>query len=214
MRPFFAIILLFAIVAGGCLKPVEELYPSDPELRTVPVYIVSHGWHAGIAIERDYIKHELPDHPDIPATNYLKFGWGDARYYSDPDAGFWLMMRAAVPPTSSAIQMVGFDMHVRHYFSGSEIVEIKITEKGAEELGRFIHSELKTDADGDIIVYGPGLYTNSIFFEGKRYYFLPRTSNKWTARALRKTGYPISPFYAFTSGNVLQQSKKEGEVIQ
>jgi len=91
------LLLLFTVVIfGGCLNPVRNLYPNDPDLRNVPVYVVSHGWHAGIAIESEYILNQIPEHSELPDTKFLKFGWGDARYYSKPDAGFWIMMRAAL----------------------------------------------------------------------------------------------------------------------
>ncbi|PKD43639.1 DUF2459 domain-containing protein [Rhodohalobacter barkolensis] len=208
------LLLLAVVIFSGCLKSTHDLYPEDPDLRSIPVYIVSHGWHAGIAIESEYIVNQIPDHPDMPDTNYLKFGWGDARYYSDLEAGFWLMMRAALLPTKSAVHIVGFDSPVEHYFSGSKVVKIKITEEGASELGKFVRESIKVDDNDQPIFYGEGLYRNSLFFESDRTYILPRTSNKWTAKALRKTGYPISPFYAFTSDNVIQQASKEGTVIQ
>lgn len=208
------LILLPAVVLSGCLNPIRNLYPDDAELRTVPVYIVSHGWHAGIAIESEYVNNQIPGHSELPDTKFLKFGWGDARYYSDPDAGFWIMTRAAFLPTKSAIHIVGFDAPVEVYFSGSKVVEIKITEDGAAELGKFIDQTIKKDDDGNPIYYADGLYRHSIFLESERFYILPKTSNKWTAKALRKTGYPISPFYAFTSGNVIKQASKDGAVIQ
>ncbi|MFO7799451.1 DUF2459 domain-containing protein [Rhodohalobacter sp.] len=209
------LLFLFSVVIfAGCLNPVQNLYPEDPELRSVPVYIVSHGWHAGIAIESEYVLDQIPEHSELPDTKFLKFGWGDARYYSDPDASFWVMMRAALLPSKSAIHIVGFDIPVEMYFSGSKVVEIKITEEGAAELGEFIDQTIKKDKDENPVYYTEGLYRNSVFLESGRTYILPRTSNKWTAKALRKTGYPISPFYAFTSGNVIKQATKDGVVIQ
>jgi len=209
------LLFLFTLVIfAGCLNPVRNLYPDDPNLRTVSVYIVSHGWHAGIAIESEYVLNQIPEHPEIPDTKFLKFGWGDARYYSDTEAGFWIMMKAALLPTKSAIHVVGFDVPVEMYFSGSKVVEIKITEEGAVELGKFIDQTIKKDKDGDPVYYADGLYRNSVFLESEKIYILPRTSNKWTAKALRKTGYPISPFYAFSSGNVIKQASEDGVIIQ
>jgi len=209
------LLLLFTVVIfGGCLNPVRNLYPNDPDLRNVPVYVVSHGWHAGIAIESEYILNQIPEHSELPDTKFLKFGWGDARYYSNPDAGFWIMMRAALLPTKSAIHVVGFDIPVEMYFSGSKVVEIKITEEGAAELGTFINQTIKKDEDDNPIYFAEGLYRNSVFLEAERSYIFPRTSNKWTAKAVRKTGYPISPFYAFTSGNVIKQASEDGVLIQ
>lgn len=207
------LLLFLPVFLTGCLKPVSEIYPDNPAERIIPVYIVSHGWHAGIAIKTNYISSQLPEHSEIPQTEYLKFGWGDARYYSEPDAGFWLLTRAALLPTKSAIHIVGINRSVEDYFLTSTVIKITITEEGADELGNFIKNSLKIE-NGQPVYYSPGLYTNSSFFESGKIYILPRTSNKWTAQALRATGYPISPFYAFTSGNVIKQAKKDGQVIQ
>jgi len=215
MKLKIPLFLLFtAFIFAGCLNPVRNLYPADPDLREVPVYVVSHGWHAGFAIESKYILNQIPEHSELPDTKFLKFGWGDARYYSNPEAGFWIMMRAAILPTKSAIHVVGFDIPVEMYFPGSKIVEIKITQEGATELGTFIDQTIKKDKNGNPIYYAEGLYRNSVFLEAEKSYIFPRTSNKWTAKAIRKTGYPISPFYAFTSGNVIKQVSEDGVLLQ
>jgi uncharacterized protein (TIGR02117 family) len=208
------LLIIICLIFAGCLNPVRDLYPDNPDLRNVPVYVVSHGWHAGFAIESEFILDQIPEHSELPDTKFLKFGWGDARYYSNPDAGFWIMMRAALLPTKSAIHVVGFDIPVELYFSGSKVVEIKITEDGAAELGKFIDQAIKKDKNGNPIYYSEGLYRNSVFLEAEKSYIFPRTSNKWTAKAIRKTGYPISPFYAFTSGNVIKQASEDGILIQ
>jgi uncharacterized protein (TIGR02117 family) len=208
------LLIIICLIFAGCLNPVRDLYPDNPDLRNVPVYVVSHGWHAGFAIESEFVLDQIPEHSELPDTKFLKFGWGDARYYSNPDAGFWILLRAALLPTKSAIHVVGFDIPVELYFSGSKVVEIKITEDGAAELGKFIDQAIKKDKNGNPIYYSEGLYRNSVFLEAEKRYIFPRTSNKWTAKAIRKTGYPISPFYAFTSGNVIKQASEDGILIQ
>ena len=208
------ILLLLLLIFTGCLSPVQELYPKNEEDRTVPVYIVSHGWHAGIAIESKYIRHLLPDHPQMPEARILKFGWGDQRYYSDPDAGFGLMMRAALLPTRSVLHVVATDLPIERYFGASRVVQIQITQEGAEQLGLFIADRFRKDEHGAIKVVADGLYSNSQFFEANGRYYLPKTSNIWTARALRQTGYPITPIYSLTSGNVIKQSLKDGYSLQ
>lgn len=205
--------LFLGLLVSACLSPVREIYPEDELKRTVPVYIVSHGWHAGIAIEAGYIRDFLPEDDRIPDTRILKFGWGDERYYSEPDAGFRLMLRAALLPTRSVIHVVGTDLPIERYFRNSTVIRIQITDPGAEEFGRFISDQLQRSQQGELIYVSEGLYSSSIFFQAKGRYHLPKTSNRWTARALRTTGFPITPFYAFTSGNVLYQARKGGEEI-
>ncbi|MCC5941729.1 MAG: DUF2459 domain-containing protein [Balneolaceae bacterium] len=211
---FTTLPLIFLMCLTGCLGPVKDLYPDDDELRPIPVYIISHGWHVGIAIEKEQIEPFLPKHERMPQAELLKFGWGDNRYYTDSEAGFGLMMRAALLPTRSVIHVVGIDMAVENYFSRSSIVKVQITVDGAEKLAEFISDRFRLDDEGMPRFASEGLYRNSTFFEARGLYFVPKTSNTWTARALRKTGYPITPFYAITSGNVIQQARKDGELLQ
>lgn len=212
IRSLFLSLLL--LIFASCLSPIQDLYPANEENRPVPVYIVSHGWHAGIAIESEYIRHLLPDHPQMPEARILKFGWGDQRYYTEPAAGFGLMMRAALIPTRSVLHVVATDLPIERYFYASRVIRIQITHEGAEQLGLFISDRFRKDEHGHIQVAAEGLYSNSQFFEANGRYYLPKTSNTWTARALRQTGYPITPIYSLTSGNIIKQSLKEGYSIQ
>ncbi|MEX0660792.1 MAG: DUF2459 domain-containing protein [Balneolaceae bacterium] len=207
-------LFLFFLVTTGCLGPVTELYPEDEDERPIPIYLISHGWHVGIAIESTYIKDHLPDHEKMPAAKYLKFGWGDGKYYSDSDAGFGLLIRAALWPTRSVLHVVGMDVPPDRYFSRSDIIKVQISRQGADEFAQFISDRFRRHDEGNVLFYDDGLYNNSSFFEATGLYYLPKTSNTWTARALRSTGYPITPFYSLTSGNVIQQARKDGEIIR
>lgn len=213
MKKTHLILLLLTIC--GCLGPVSELYPDADEegLRTLPVYIISHGWHVGIAIESKYVINKIPSHPKLPDAEYLKFGWGDNRYYPHENPGFGLLLRAALLPTRSVIHVVGIDIPIENYFTGSDIIKVNVTGDGMERLANFIKNRFRTE--GDTIVYAAnGLYSNSSFFKATGLYFIPKTSNTWTARALRQTGAPVTPFYAVTSGNVIYQARKTGEIIR
>lgn len=206
-------LLVFLLISTGCLSPVKELYPEDEDQRPISAYIISHGWHVGIAIESEHIRHILPEHEQMPSAEFLKFGWGDNRYYIDSDAGFGLMLRAALLPTRSVIHVVGIDMPVESYFSASTIVKVQITKEGAEKMGEFIADRFRR-FDDEVRFAADGLYSNSAFFDATGFYYIPKTSNTWTARALRRTGYPITPLYAVTSGNVVRQARSDGEVIR
>lgn len=207
-------LFLFLLVITGCLGPVRELYPENEDERPIPIYLISHGWHVGIAIESIYLDDELPDHPKKPTAEYLMFGWGDGKYYTDPDPGFGLLVRAAFWPTRSVIHVVGIDIPLDRYFSGSDIIKVQISKQGADEFAKFVSDRFRRDDDENVLFYDEGLYNNSSFFEATGLYYLPKTSNTWTARALRSTGYPITPIYSLTSGNVIQQARKDGEIIR
>jgi uncharacterized protein (TIGR02117 family) len=201
------------LILSGCLRPVSDLYPDDEELRPHPVYILSHGWHVGIAFESHHILNIVPDHDQLPSTKFLKFGWGDNKYYPHEDPGFGLLMRAALLPTRSVIHVVGIDIPVENYFAGSDIIKVNVSEEGINQLANFIFDRFRLNDDSEIKYVTNGLYRQSAFFEATGRYFIPKTSNTWTARALRRTGAPITPFYAVTSGNVIYQARQFGEII-
>jgi uncharacterized protein (TIGR02117 family) len=209
-----AVILIhFVLIISGCLRPVSELYPEDEEQRPHPVYILSHGWHVGIAIESHHIIDYIPDHERLPITEFLKFGWGDNKYYPHQDPGFGLLLRAALLPTRSVLHVVGIDIPVENFFAGSDIIKVKVSDDGMNRLTEFIVGRFRLNDQNGITFVADGYHRNSAFFEATGRYFVPKTSNTWTARALRQTGAPITPFFAVTSGNVIYQSRQFGEVI-
>lgn len=207
-------LLLILFLISGCNRPMNEIYPEDLSQRNTPVYLIRHGWHTGIALEKFYLDGHLPDHPKMPNTKYLMFGWGDGKYYPHPNPGTGLLLRAALLPTQSVLHVVGVDMPVQRYFPSSRVVRIMIHPTGAKELAEFIGQHFETDKQGNPFFTTDGLYQTSSFFQAKPAYFFPRTSNRWVAQALRRTGYPITPFYALTAGNLMKQASKYGEVVQ
>jgi len=204
------ITIISLLLFTGCLGPVKDLYPDDEAERTVSVFVTSHGWHTGIVVKSHYIKAVLPDDPNLPQGRYMKFGWGDARYFPHRDPGFGLLLRAALWPTNSVVHVTAFDRETVDFFNISRVVKITLTESGMAEVAHFLAGEFQRDSDGNLIFAEQGLYGNSVFFLGKRKYFVPRTSNRWVARAVRSGGAPISPFYAVTAGNVIKQSRSIG----
>lgn len=206
-------ILTAGLFLSSCARPVTDLYPEDENLRPVTIYVVSHGWHTGIVVTQDDIEDFLPEHPDMPSAGFLMFEWGDGKYFPHPEPGTWLLVRAAMLPTKSVIQVVGMDVSPDEYFRSSRVVKIQITQEGLENLGTFIRQRFRLDRDGQAIVAADGLYRNSMFFEATGRYYFPRTSNTWTAQALRQTGYPVTPAYAQRSENLIRQALKDGVLV-
>ena len=209
----FIFILLILPATTGCLGPVKELYPEKQHQRRVPVYVINLGWHTGIAFEGKYLKEKLPKYNLFPDADFLMIGWGDNKYYPSERARIGLFLRAAFLPTGSVIHVVGFDKSIESYFKSNDIVRVQISKEGMDNMSTYIAKQFHKNAEGKLRYAADGLYRKSAFYEAKGLYFFPRISNKWTARVLRKSGFPITPFYALTSGNVMQQVKNNGEVL-
>lgn len=206
--------LLLLPMLSGCLGPVTELYPEQREKRPVPVYVVSLGWHGYLAFEGDQLRDQLPQHRHMPKTDLLMIGWGDNKYYPSERVRIDLFLRAAFLPTGSVIHAVGISEPVEAYFPGAEVVRIYVSEQGFRAMADYLVKQFKLTDDGELSYTAPGHHKQSAFFKAHGWYYFPKTSNRWTARALRRSGFPISPFYAITAGNLIRQAKKHGDTLQ
>ncbi len=200
-------LLMAVLFFTGCLGPVAELYPEDVEERPIPVHVVKVGWHAGLIVESEHLGDAFPEHEQMPHAELLKIGWGDDKYYPDPSPSFWVTLRAIFWPSRSVLHVVGVEPPIEHYFPGSEVVTMHISEEGMEEMTEFLAGYFRTGDDGKPIYHSYGRYGNSAFFESYGRYYIPKTSNVYTARALRSAGVPITPVYAPTAGNVMRQAR-------
>lgn len=206
--------LLFALLLTGCLGPVTDLYPEEREERPHPVWVMSVGWHTAIVIESEFLEEKVALQEHLAPSRYYKVGWGDGRYYPSTDPGFGLLVRAALWPTRSVLHVTGLDYAPDQVFLNSEIVLVHVSREGMERIAEFVDDRFRRDGDGAITVVAEGLYANSLFFDARGRYYLPKTSNHWTARALRQTGAPVTPIYAFTAGNLMRQVGSMGEVLR
>jgi uncharacterized protein (TIGR02117 family) len=191
------------------------LYPPELQDRPTAIWVVGHGWHTGIVVRRSDISSALwPEHNDFTDSRYLEVGWGDREFYQAPDGGSRLALRAALVPGQSVLHVVGFDPPVGAYFAGSEVVEVRLSRRGFDELTRFIHTSYARDADGRAVKLGRGLYGRSQFYLATGTYHLLNTCNNWVARALRAAGCPITPAWAMTAGNVMDQVRQFGRAVR
>ena len=208
-------ILFLAVSCSTCAAPVSEtLAPSESEPRKT-IYLVNHGWHAGIVLRRADIPDNIwPKLGNFPDMEYLEVGWGDMDYYQIPDSHFGFILKAALLPTASVLHIVGFNGYVPAYFPFSEIIRIELSSAGFELLSRTIASSFALDKAGNTTSPSPGLYGNSRFYLSRETYHLFNTCNVWTARALRTAGLPITPATATSVGNLMSQARKLGVVVQ
>ena len=208
-------ILFLAVSCSTCAAPVSEtLAPSESEPHKT-IYLVNHGWHAGIVLRRADIPDNIwPKLGNFPNMEYLEVGWGDMDYYQIPDPHLGFILKAALLPTASVLHIVGFNGHVPAYFPYSEIIRIELSSAGFERLSRTIASSFALDKAGNTTSPSPGLYGNSRFYLSRETYHLFNTCNVWTARALRTAGLPITPATATSVGNLMSQARKFGVVVQ
>ena len=205
----------WALLGPGCLVPVADLHPPAPGKPVRTIYLVGHGWHAGLVIARAEIPETLwPEHWEFPQSRWIEIGWGDRAFYQSPDPSLGLALRAAFASKGSVLHVGGFDAEPADYSPRAEILAIDLSPRGLEALLRFIRESYAHGADGRPVALGPGLYPGSRFYAALGRYHLFRTCNNWTAEALRAAGCPITPAYAIVAGNLMMQAESCGRWLR
>ncbi len=206
--------LAAALVLAGCLGPVHTLYPPAPDEPVKPVWLVSHGWHVGLAMRRaDVPTATWPESAQFGDVRYLEVGWGDGDFYPLARGTSGLALKAAFFSTSSVLHVTGFDRPVTEIFAGAPLVEIALSTGGFDALSRFIHEAYARNDHGEVVKVAPALYGRGAFYKALGHYHVLANSNTWTAEALRAAGCPVTPIWALTAGNVLWQARRFGLVI-
>ena len=210
------LVLVWYAACAACAVPANDpglLERSAPSVGTI--YLVSHGWHAGLVIRRADIPDDVwPEHRDFPGAEYLEVGWGDSDFYQTPDPRLGTALKASLTPTESVLHVVGFNGPVAAYFPSSEIIEIAVDGPGLVRLFGYIRASYFEDPAGHTISLGRGLYGDSRFYKSHETYHLFNNCNAWTARALQAGGCPIESASILRVETLLARARSCGTVIR
>lgn len=203
------LLILTVLFVASCATPVKDLYPpaADPALQRM-VYIVDHGWHTGLIVQRKEAIEYLPAlRNHFNQAGYLEIGWGDESFYRASEVDLALAIRALFTSSGTVLHVVAFSSPPKHYFHNSTVLAIPLSADGYRRLLESIQASFVIGYEQPVAL-GKGLYGDSAFFRAQGRYSVLNTCNKWTAQQLREAGFPITPLYALTAGNVLWQVKR------
>ena len=203
--------LTATVLCSGCAALINGECPVDARAPAKTIYLVSHGWHVGIVVNRV----DIPDdvrlvHKDLSRTGYLEIGWGDRAFYQTPNPHLGITLKALLLPTPSVLHIVAFNDSVASFFPHSEIIRVRLSDAGFQRMIRYIAASYARDPAGNLLPLGPGLYGVSQFYRSQETYHLFRTCNIWVARALDAAGCPVRLFLAITGDNLMSQVKSFG----
>jgi len=208
-------LVLMSVLQLACASLPKDLFPPGPNEPTKTIYLVSHGWHAGIVVKRaDIPPGTWPQHNEFPGAEYLEVGWGDKDYYMTPEPHLGITLKAGLLPTASVLHIVGFRGVVTRYFPYSEVIRIELSEAGFQRLCGFLENSYVRDEAGLSQPLGPSLYGDGQFYLSRETYHAFNTCNAWTARALRIAGCPIRPSTNLRVETLMTNVAKFGTVIQ
>ena len=210
-----AFILLMSVLMCACASPPIDLAPPGPSAPSITIYLVSHGWHAGIVVKRAHIPPGVwPQHNDFPDAEYLEVGWGDKDYYMTPSPHLGITLKAGLIPTASVLHIVGFSGSVTRSFPRSEVVRFELSEVGFQRLCSYLENSYALDEDGRSVPLGPSLYGAGQFYLSRESYHAFNTCNAWTARGLREAGCAVTPAENLSIDTLMTTAAKFGTVIQ
>jgi uncharacterized protein (TIGR02117 family) len=201
---------VLALVLAAFGGAVAGLDPPRDAQSVIPVWIVAHGWHAGLAVRASDVPATLwPERGDIERAQYFEVGWGDRAYWQADDPGLRLALEALLVPTPSVVRLIGIEVPPAATFAGAEVVEIGLMPGAFECLLRFVDQTFaRTGAGRAAAISAPS--PNIRFYPAHGSYHVFRTSNTWTARALRAAGVDITPAFALTPGSVVRHARRHG----
>ena len=200
------------VLAVGCATPVPVSRESGTHAHRV--FLVSHGWHVGLAVERADVSPTVwPESAALGPVRFVEVGWGDADYYPAVRGHPGLALQAAFASASSVLHVAGIDAPLTEFFHGSTIIEVPLSSRGFAALTRFIHAAYARDGAGQPIVVGTGIYGVSRFYRAEGRYRLFDNSNTWTAKALAAAGCPIDPD-TITAGGLLRWAQDQGATCE
>jgi len=197
-----ALSLMVIFPRGGDPK----LWPPKPDSALTGVYVISHGYHAGVAIDRAAmvkIASEQGNRSLIAISqrfanyHWLEIGWGDEGFYTSvPDAAslsVGLALRALfMPRNPSVLHVVGLTGDPRAAFPKSDVVRIELSDAGFSQMLDRLEASFARDRDNGPDDLGPGLYGSSRFFRGTEHFNIFHVCNHWVAGLLSATGVPVS----------------------
>ena len=195
------------LLLAGCTTLPKALEPAKTEQFCASqneVYVISHGWHTGIAIKAADLNALIPDlAARFPQAQYYEIGWGDASFYQANEITTKLTLAAMFWSSGSVLHVVGFNENPKQFFNKSNVQTVLTSQEGYTKILEFIQSSFKTDINGKVIREKLGIYADSQFYTGIGNYQMFNTCNKWTAKALYGAGLDISPISKLTASSVM-----------
>ena len=199
------------LLTARCHLPRQSTVPTSDS--TSAVYVVRHGWHAGIAVRRAALPADTwPVLDRFPDATYLEVGWGEVRYYPGHTRGVWGALRAGAWPTGSVLHVVPIRGAVPASFPHNTIVRVPVSTTELAALTRYVEQTFAADTDS--LDAAPGVYPDSRFYRSSLTYHVFNNCNHWAAGALEAAGCDTAPRWTLTVGRVLRQAQRCGTLLQ
>ena len=203
-----AVVLFAAAVVASARSGDRSLWPPAPGAATTEVFIVSHGYHAGIIVPARALA-DAASGRGLAALGYLatrfagfdqlEIGWGDEGFYREvptmESLNVTLALRALLRPGNpSVLHVVGVGADPRATFAHSDLVRIELGAAGFARLLDKLEGTFARAPGGALPQeLGRGLYGISLFFRANGAFHIFNVCNHWVADLLDAAGVPTDP---------------------
>jgi uncharacterized protein (TIGR02117 family) len=206
-----AVTIVFVAATLITMRPGDRaLYPAPVGQPTVRVFVVSHGYHAGIVLPRATLADVASrrGYAALVAVStrfgefpFLEMGWGDEEFYrSVPTIASVTVPMAAralfLPGNRSIVHVVGLGYPPRAAFPAADIIPLDLSADGFERMSARIDATFAPDGGVPADDAGPGLYGPSRFYRARGTFNIFHVCNHWLADLLDTAGVPTAPALA------------------
>jgi uncharacterized protein (TIGR02117 family) len=206
-----AVAIVFVAATLVTLRPGDRaLYPAPAGEPTVTVFVVSHGYHAGIVLPRITLAEAAArrGYAALIAVStlfgpfpFLEMGWGDEEFYrSVPTIASVTVPMAAralfLPGNPSVVHVVGLSYPPRAAFPASDIIALELSAEGFDRVLARIDATFAPAAGVPADDAGPGLYGPSRFYRARGTFNIFHVCNHWLADLLDAAGVPTASVLA------------------
>jgi len=207
-----ALIIIVAAFAVATMRPGDPaLWPPAAAEESVDIFVVSHGYHAGLVLPRDAVAESAgrQGHAALLAVTqrfapytFLEIGWGDEGFYTSvPDIASLDAVTAAralfMPGNKSVLHIVGLTETPQQAFASSQIVKVRLSRDGFDAMLRSLDASFaRADTSLQPQVLGQGLYGPSLFYRATGTFNILHVCNHWVATQLATAGLPTAPVVA------------------
>ncbi len=207
-----ALVLLFALFAAAAWltsRPGDPaVYPPDTQAGNFDVFIVSHGYHAGMVIRRSDLADIASRTGNVALISvanrfggfeWIEFGWGDEGFYREApyisSVTIGLALKALFSPGNrSVLHIVGLAAEPRIAFPSSGMVRMRLGRVSFERLLHALDTTFARDGNGKLPAdLGRGLYGPSLFYRAVGDFSILKVCNHWVADMLDQAGVPTTP---------------------
>lgn len=170
-------------------------------------YLIDHGIHTGIIIEKRFIDQVFPELKSIVKSEYYEFSYGEEPFFREKEHNFFGMFKALFLPSKSLVRVVPIDtnpMQLTNLKYG--VAQLSINDDLLIEMANEIKKSFK-----NFILIEHQKDKDRYFFEGSHSYHILNNCNDWTANIVEKGKFNTSLLAKFQASKLFQEIIKNSK---